>query len=193
MLTVSPGLLAAICFDDLQPVAPDGLVGGHVLIADVCCAGIGRFQPVFAWQVAHTAEHFIERPHQVDGRGPGPAQAGVSRFQCFVRGIFAQGEAHAIGRGRADQGCAAYLHHLYGAGGVFKRFQRDDLELVRQPGLVDDVDPPAVRVQPDRAVMGAVDFHSLAFFWRLLAGGKPVPTFPEASLTRLRSLPAGAP
>jgi hypothetical protein len=127
-----------------------------------------------------TAEHLVQRPHQVDGRRPCPAKARIGCFKRLVGCIFAQRQAHAIGRGCADQRCAAHLHHLDGARSILNGFQRDDLELVRQPRLVDDVDPPAVFIQPDRAVMFAFDFH-------------PVPTFPEASFTRLRSPPAGAP
>jgi hypothetical protein len=90
MLTVSPGFAGRDLLDELQPVAPDGLVGGHVLIANFCSAGIGCLQPVLAGQVAHTAEHLVQRPHQVDGRGPCPAQARVGRFKRLVGCIFAQ-------------------------------------------------------------------------------------------------------
>ena len=101
------------------------------------------------------------------------AQVCVGGFQRYVGGILAQGKTDAIGGCGADQRCATHLHHLDGAGGIFQRFQRHDLELVRQPGLVDDVDAPAVLIQPDRTVVDAFDFHSERLCKTALPGRDP--------------------
>ena len=58
---------------------------------------------------------------------------------------------HGIGMGKMD-----FLVAVYG----------EEVELVRQAGLVDDMDRPAILGQPDGAIGDAVDFHGKARLWK---------------------------
>jgi hypothetical protein len=145
--------------DEGHAVPADGAVGRHVRLADLGRADVGSGEALLARQIADGVAHLVERPAQVDGGRTLRRQQLDGGVERLVRGVRAQGQAHAVGGGGTDQRSSAHLHGLDGAGSVFERLERDDLQLVRQPGLVDDLDGPAVFRQPDRAIGLALDVH----------------------------------
>ena len=74
-------------------------------------------------------------------------------LERLVGRVGAQRQADAVGRRRPDQRRAAHLHGRDGARGVVERRQPDGGEAMRQQGLVDHADRPAVGLQPDAARM----------------------------------------
>ena len=82
-----------------------------------------------------------------------------------------QRKAHAVGRRRADQRRAAHLHGADRVRGVRERRQPQRGETMRQQGLVDHADRPAVRLDPDGAGMSAVDLHA-SLITRFAGGDK---------------------
>jgi len=80
-------------------------------------------------------------------------------FHASVRGIVAHRKAKTVGGGRADQRRAAYLHVANRVAGLLQSAKVLDYEGVGQVGLIDDIDRPAVRVDPDAAIGDAVDIH----------------------------------
>jgi hypothetical protein len=81
----------------------------------------------------------IERPAQVDRRGPGGVSGTPRRRPDGVRGIERASPGHAIGGGRADQRRAAHAHFHDRVGEILQRVHLLDAEIVRQPALVDDL------------------------------------------------------
>jgi hypothetical protein len=76
--------------------------------------------------------HLVERPAQVDGRGPGADQPGDGGLEPGIGGIVAHGQGDAIGRRGADQRCSSHLHRLDRDGGTFEIDEIDHPQLVRQ-------------------------------------------------------------
>ena len=160
MLTGSLAVLALGGHQDrLQPVLADARVDLDVVLANLGGAFVGGRDALVARQVADGVAHLIERPAQVDGGGPLRRQQGNGAIDRLVGGVGAQRQADAVGGRGPDQRRAAHLHGLDRRGRVLHGLERHDRQLVRQPGLVDDLDRPPVRRQPDRAPRLALDVH----------------------------------
>ena len=97
------------------------------------------------------ADHLVERPAQIDRGRPRRGEHGAGALEIFVGGVGAQREAQAVGRRRPDQRRAAHLHATDRVRGLVKRREPQGREAVRQHGLIDDADRPAVRLEPDAA------------------------------------------
>ena len=143
-----------------QPVLPDRPADRHIFLADRGRLGIGARDPFAAWPIAHRRLHPVERPAQIDRGRPGAAQPCTRLVQRLIRGIGEQGEADAIGGGRADKRCPAHLHGLNRDRRRLEIAQSDDAELVRQQRLVDDRDRAAIGLDPDGAPVCAVYPHA---------------------------------
>ncbi len=132
--------------DQRRAVLPDLLVGAHVVfghavrfVQDRRTDGVRRGEAVAAGDV----HHVIDRPREVDRRGPCglhharrrdeiPQQGGHVR-----RGALAGGERHAVGRRDADRGRAAHDHICDRAGDFHVILVIDGLRLERDLALVD--------------------------------------------------------
>ena len=79
--------------------------------------------------------------------------------QAGIAGVLSQSQGHAIGRCGADEGRAPHHHVGNGSHRVLQRVQVHQAELVRQQGLVNDLDRNTVGVQTDRAIGDASDVH----------------------------------
>ena len=154
--------------DGLEAVLADAPVGLDVVLADLRRALVGCRQPSLPRQIAHRAQHLLQRPAQVDGGGALRGQQRDGAVDGLVGGVRAQRQANAVGGRGADQRRAAHLHGLNRARRVLDRLERRDRQLVRQLRLVDDLHRPAVRGEPDRAIGLAVDVHAAAPPARLL-------------------------
>ena len=145
--------------DDAKPMLADPAVILHVLVADLRGAGVGSGKARIPRQVAHRLLHLVERPAEIDGGRARGGERLAGAVERLVGLIVAKSEADAVGSGRTDQRRAAHLHGRDRPRRVVERLERHRLEPERQLGLVDDLDRPAVRIEPDGAVMLAVDVH----------------------------------
>jgi hypothetical protein len=144
-------------------VAADAEIDRDVFLADFGGTGIGRGDAFAARLVAHGGHDLVERPFEVDRCRPRRDQAPVGALQRFVGGVVLQGDAHAVGRDRADQRRAPGLHRGDRIGGIGKRRQPQRHHLMRQPRLVDDADGLAVGFAPDTAPVCSIDQHVRSF------------------------------
>ena len=86
-------------------------------------------------------------------------QMRVRTRQAGIAGVLSQGQGHAIRRRGADEGRAPHHHVGNGPHRVLQRAQVHQAELMRQQGLVDNLDRGAVGMQTDRAIGDASDVH----------------------------------
>ena len=145
--------------DQPEPMLADLPVGLDILLADLGGAGVSCGDALVAWLVAHGLLHLLERPAEIDRGGAGGGEDLASPLQRFIRSVAPERERHAVGGGRPDQRRASDLHGGDGARRILQRAQRHGLEHMRQLGLIDDLDRPAVVIEPDGAVMLSVDVH----------------------------------
>src|SRR5262249_34799564 len=124
---------------------------------------------------AQRRHHIVERPFEVDGGRTGGGEHGAGTLERFVGGVRAQRQRDAIGRRRSDQGRAADLHGGNGARDLLDTREADGRETVRQHGLIDNADRPAVRLEPDGAGIFAVDFHGARLSRDSSKGKAPLP------------------
>ena len=82
----------------------------------------------------------VQSPAQVDRGRPRRRELVVCGVERGVARILAHGERQPIGRGRADQRRPAHPHVADRGRRFGDIAQRRDLELMRQPALIDDVD-----------------------------------------------------
>ncbi len=164
----------------------DRLAHGDILVGHPRGLGIGRRAPLPRSQLGQPPPHPLHRPAQVDRRGTGGADAFTGVIERSVGGVLVHRQGHAIGRRRADQRRAAHHHVPDGGCGLIGRAQRDHLEPVGQQGLVDDVHPAPVGVQPDGAAFAAVGPHATQLTMTEIAGYIPCMT---RSATALPSEP----
>ena len=146
--------------DQPEAMLADLTVGLDVLVADFGGTGEGGSNPSVARLVAHGLLHLIERPTEIDrGRTRGGKDR-ASPLQRLVGRVAAERERHPVSGGRPDQGRPPHLHGRDGARRVLQGAQGRGREHMWQFGLVDDLDRPAVVIEPDGAVRLAVDVHS---------------------------------
>ena len=69
------------------------------------------------------------------------------------------GKAHSVGTRGPDEGCSAHKHVLDRVGRIRERREPHCLEKMRELGLVDDDDRPAILRKPDRAIRNVVYLH----------------------------------
>ncbi len=81
-------------------------------------------------------------------------------FQPCAGLIRTQRQTEPVSRGRADQRSAPDLHRFDRVRSVFQRRQCNDGELVGKLRLIDDIDGPAIFIDPNRTIRLAVDLHS---------------------------------
>ena len=75
-------------------------------------------------------------------------------------------QIHPVAGGSSDQPCPAHQHFFDGKGHLVDRLQVDDHKMKRKRSLVDDLDNSRViGLQPNRAVMLAVNIHPDDSFW----------------------------
>ena len=97
------------------------------------------------------AARAIERPTQVHGRGPRRSERGAGVREVRIRGVAAERQPYAPGRGRADQGSAAHEHRADRVRGIVERREPGDHEGMRQLRLIDDLDSRGAVMGPDEA------------------------------------------
>ena len=169
-----------------QPVPANGGVDAHVFFGN----GVGRVPGQLLARSRRgrpqQRQHAVQRPHQVDGGGPGLTQRQRSRFNGFVAGVHVALQRQAIrGRG-ADQRRAAHPHVADGGDDVGHRLQPFGVQPVRQQALVDHHHRAAFAFSAQRAQGLAVDDHC-GFFKRASAHGRPHPAaWPPAPGRALR-------
>ena len=160
MLTGSPGFLSAARRRRIsRPCRADRAVDLDVLVGDslgllVSGGGAGGRR-----EGAEMLAARVQSPAQVDRRRPRRCKLFMRGVERGVARILAHGEREPISRGRADQGRPAHPHVANGGRRFVNVAQRRDLELVRQPALIDDVDARAVLVEPDRAIRTPIHLH----------------------------------
>ena len=152
------GLVLITGANQRQPVPPDGLIDGHILLGDARGLQPSRFGTLAGGQRRQQGAHPLHRPAQIHRRGSGLCQHVASRRQRRIGGVVAHGQRHPISRRHPDQGGAAHLH---GTDGVFRiahvfKVQRD--KLMRQARLVYDLHR-IIGSGPDRAKRCSVNFH----------------------------------
>ena len=149
--------------DELHPVPADRPVDGDVLLADRGRARIGRGDARGLGEPVDRGADLVEPPFEVDRGRPRGKQRRIGALERGIGGIGAQRQAQPIGGGRPDQRRAAHLHGADGGDRVVQRHEPRGDEFMRQPGLVDDADRPAVVLEPNGAQVLAVDLHGASF------------------------------
>jgi hypothetical protein len=149
--------------EDRQAVLADRIAHRHVLIGDGGCLLPGRLGALGRRQRCHQRPHPLQRPAQVDRRGPGGIELRKRRLQGAITGVGLQGQHQPIGAGDADQRRPAHHHRADRVCRLIAAAQGARREPVRQQGLIDHADRvaarAATRLQPDRAPGLAVDVH----------------------------------
>ncbi len=146
-------------FDQFDADLPDRRVDGDVLVGDLLRARISRSDALAARAIADGLGHLVERPPQVDRGRTGRGKSGAGAVEGLIGGIGVQRQAHAIGGGGADERRAAHHHALDRPCGLIERGQPRADEPVRQPGLIDHADRPAIGLEPNGAPRLSVNFH----------------------------------
>ena len=156
----APAFVAWLQFtDEAQPVFADAAANLGILVADLGGAAVGGLAAVGGRQRRQQCALVVERPAQVDRRGPRLQQHRVGTCQHRIGRIGRHGERHAVGRGGADQRGAANDHGADRRLGILHRVQVAHDEAMGQQGLVDRLDGRAVAAKPDGSIGGAVYFH----------------------------------
>ena len=144
--------------DHGQPVFANPAVHFNIVISNLIGARKGRLGPVFWRKRAQQPLHLIQRPAQIDRRGPGfmqdvpgLGQAGIGRVQRHLY-------RHTVSSGRPDQRRTPHPHILDRTRKFGPVPQRDNPQFMRQPALIDDHHLPC-GITPDRPIGGAVDVH----------------------------------
>ena len=144
---------------DLEAVRADRAVDLDVLVGDSLGLRISGGGARLRGERGEKLADRIQRPAQVDRGRPRRGKLLVRGVERRVARILAHGEREPIGRRRADQRRPAHPHVADRGRRFVDAAQRRDLELMRQPALVDDVDARAVFVEPDRAIRASVNLH----------------------------------
>jgi hypothetical protein len=139
-------------------VLPDRLVDFNVLLGNIRRLAPGGSRTLTGRQWRKISAHPFHRPAEIHRRGARLDQHVATGLERGVRAMVTHRQRHTIGGCHADQRRAAHLHladRMFRIAHVFKA-HRD--KLMRQPGLVDDLDC-AVGSRPDSAVRNTVNFH----------------------------------
>ena len=144
---------------NLEAMPADRAIDLDVLVGDSLGLGIGGGGPRLRGERGEMLADRVQSPAQVDRRRPRRGKLFVRGVERRVARILAHGEREPIGRRRADQRRPAHPHVADRDRRLVDAAQRRDLELMRQPALIDDVDARAVFVEPDRAIRTSIDFH----------------------------------
>ncbi len=145
--------------EDLQPVIADSAVDRDVLIADLRRLLIGRRYTLALRQRQEQLLHRADGPSEVDRRRSRRNQCLAHFPQGAVAGVRPEADTDAIGRRRPDQRRAAHQHRANRMGRLIQRFQFYHAEFMGQPRLVDNIDRPSIRRQPDAAIGLSIHFH----------------------------------
>jgi len=140
-------------------VIADGGIDCHIFLADFSGGPIGRLDTLLASAVAKMGPHHIERPAQIHGRWTARQQRIVCAIKRLIRRVVCHRQANAISGRSADERRAAHLHGFDRRYGGSQIAQIDDLEPVRQQGLVNNPDRSAIVREPDCPVGLAVHTH----------------------------------
>ena len=146
--------------DDRDAVSAHGAVDRDILIGDLRGLGVSRRGALGGIERPETVARGVERPAQVDRGRPRRVEPLPGRIERCVARVLVHGERYSVGRRGADQRRAAHPHVADRVRRVADVAERFDAKLVRQPSLVDDVDAPSVRVQPNGAVRAPADLHA---------------------------------
>src|ERR1022692_863697 len=145
--------------DERQARVADPAVYGDILVADLRRPQERRGGALLGPQRLEPGRHPLDRPAEVDGRGPGREKRGPGRPQGGVGGIGPQREAEAVGGCGPDERRAPDPHRPDGVRHLVKGSQPRDGKLVGQPRLVDDLERGAVGARPEGPVVPAVDLQ----------------------------------
>ena len=125
---------------NLEAVRADRAVDLDVLVGDSLGLRIGGGGARLRGERGEKLADRVQRPAQVDRGRPSRGKLLVRGVERRVARILAHGEREPIGRRRADQRRPAHPHVADRDRRFVDAAQRRDLELMRQPALVDDVD-----------------------------------------------------
>ena len=139
---------------------PDGGVPLDIFLGNGGGLGIGGGGALPGNRVAQPGQHAVERPVQVDRRGPRGSKLRRRPLHGVRAGVIAHSQRQAVSRDHPDQRRSADLHAGDGMGGLPQRGQAQEVQRPWELRLVDDADGPAVAlVHPNGAVRSAVDLH----------------------------------
>ena len=160
---VDGAVAAARFMNEFGAEAADGLAGGDVFFSDLGGLRIGEGARADAGAASSSARSRSSAQRRLTAVGRVASSSGMGAVDGGVARIAPGGERHAIGAGHADQRRAAHRHRADRCSGVFAGRERSRLEAMRQRGLIDDMDPPPVGVEPDRSVVATVNSHAVRF------------------------------
>ena len=148
--------------DQPHPMRADRRTQRDVLIGDRRGFGVGARNPRRLGRGTQHRQHPVERPTQVHRRRPRRPEQRRVALQRRRRGILAQRQAQSVGRHRPDQRRATHLHRPDCVRRRRHIGEAQQLDLPRQPGLVEDAHRPAILlIHPDAAIGRAVDLHEI--------------------------------
>ncbi len=136
MLSVCPALLGRDLLEEVKPIGADAAADLDVVVANPACPLERRVRArcATALRISPKAQRRLIAVGRV-------APESIDRsFEGGVGSARGKRKRHAVSRGRADARGAAHLHGADRVRRVVHRPQTDDLEGVRQLGLVDDED-----------------------------------------------------
>ncbi len=139
----------------------DRAIDLDILVGDSPGLGIGCGGARLRGERGEMLADRVQSPAQVDRGRPRGGKLLVCGGERRVARILAHGEREPIGRGRADQRRPAHPHVADRDRRFVNVAQRRDLERMRQPALIDDVDAHTVFVEPDRPVRASVHLHEI--------------------------------
>ena len=84
----------------------------------------------------------------------------IGRFEIGIRGVFPHRHCVAVSGGRTDQGRATHYHGDDGVGDLCAVRKLQGFKLVRQFGLVDDVNGNPILIRPNRAIGAPENVHA---------------------------------
>ncbi len=175
---------------DFQAVIADGGIDCDVFLADFRGAPVRRFDALLAPAIAKMGPHNIECPAQIHRGRTARQQHIVSAIERLIRCVGRHCQANAVGGRSADERRAAHLHGFDRGHRGSQIAQIDDLEPVRQQGLINNPDRSAVVREPDCAVEFSVHAHGVVIPETALCGISPPKRHRPYSLSRPRAGPS---
>ena len=125
---------------NLEAMGADRAVDTDIFVGDSLGLRISGGGPRLRGERGKKLANRVQSPAQVDRCRPSRGKLVVRGVERGVARILAHGEREPIGRRRADQRRSAHPHVADRRRRLGDAAQRRDLELMRKPALVDDID-----------------------------------------------------
>ena len=155
----APALSPMRVFDQPEPVLADRAVDRDILFGDFPRPCDRGGKALFRRQLAEMAAHPVERPAQIDRRGARRGEAFDRAVEPLLRRVLGHRQGDPIRRCRADQRRPAHLHVADGARRIGGAREPENDKLMRQPGLIDDLDGSPILGEPNRTHRAAGYLH----------------------------------